>query len=370
MKRTLILALLYGLLLLPCLRAFGDVTLLDTEKSKLQLYGFFKLDAAYQDGGVNGLTFPRYATAGDGNLYLSATHTRFGFKYAGTPLSNGMNVAAVLEWDFFDTASPNQMKPRFRQGYFTLSKKGHSLLFGQAWDLFSPLGPTTLMINGYLWQTGNVGFRHAQVRYAYSAPRFDFAVSLSDPATAGGWSAIMPVLQSRLGLKLGANSKYQFGVSAIYGREKASAANVAFSNKVDALGASLDWNLTLCKHLALKGEALTGANLTYVVSRAGLFTDVAGQEFAAKKVQAFWSELLLTRGKWNGWLGYAFENVNDEAQLAARELKKTDALLAGIQFAAGSGVSFGLEFVHFIGDYFQSAKAKTNQVMFSAQFNL
>ena len=73
-------------------------------------------------------------------------------------------VAAVLEWDFFDATSPNQMKPRFRQGYFTLAKKGHSLLFGQAWDLFSPLGPTTLMINGYLWQTGNVGFRHAQVR--------------------------------------------------------------------------------------------------------------------------------------------------------------------------------------------------------------
>ena len=188
---------------MPCLRAFGDVTLLDTEKSKLQFYGFFKLDAAYQDGGVNGLTFPRYAAAGDGNLFLSATHTRFGFKYAGTPLSNGMNVAAVLEWDFFDTTSPNQMKPRFRQGYFTLSKKGHSLLFGQAWDLFSPLGPTTLMINGYLWQTGNVGFRHAQVRYAYSAPHLDFAVSLSDPATPGGWAAMMPVLQARLGAQAG-----------------------------------------------------------------------------------------------------------------------------------------------------------------------
>jgi hypothetical protein len=226
------------------------------------------------------------------------------------------------------------------------------------------------MINGYLWQTGNVGFRHAQVRYAYSAPRFDFAVSLSDPATAGGWSAIMPVLQSRLGFKLGMGGKYQVGVSGIYGREDASAAKVAFKNKVDAVGASLDWNLSLCKRLALKGEFLTGANLAYVVSRAGLFTDIARQEFAAKKVQAFWSELLLVQGKWNGWLGYAFENVNDEDQLAAMELKKTNALLAGIQFAAGSGVSFGLEFVHFISDYFQSTKLKTNQVMFSAQFNL
>jgi len=370
MKRTLLLAFLLSLLLLPGLRAYGDVSLLDSEKHKLQLYGFFKLDAAYQDGGMNGLTFPRYAAAGDGNLFLSATHTRFGVKYAGAPLSNGMNLAAVLEWDFFDTASPNQMKPRFRQGYFTLSKKGHSLLFGQAWDLFSPLGPTTLMTNGFLWQTGNVGFRHAQVRYAYSAPRFDVAVSLGDPATAGGWAAIMPVLQGRLGLKLGANGRYQVGLSGIFGREKASAATVAFSNNVDSTGASLDWNFSLCKRLALKGEFLTGANLAYVVSRAGLFTDSNRQEFAAKKVQAFWSELLLTEGKWNGWLGYAFENLSDDDQLAARELKKTGALLAGVQFAAGSGVSFGLEFTHFISDFFQAAKAKTDQVMFSAILGL
>ncbi|MBN2347015.1 MAG: hypothetical protein JXO51_11565, partial [Candidatus Aminicenantes bacterium] len=267
MKKNSMLMIAIALILIPCLHAFGDITLVDTEKNKIQLFGFFKLDAAYQDGGVNGLTFPRYAVAGDGNLYLSATHTRFGFKYAGTPLSNGMNVAALLEWDFFDTASANQMKPRFRQGYFTLSKKGHSLLFGQAWDLFSPLGPTTLMINGYLWQTGNVGFRHAQVRYSYSAPHFDLAVSMSDPATPGGWSAKMPVLQSRLGLKLGTGGKYQIGLSGIYGRENASISGIDFRNRLDAAGASLDWNLSLCRHLALKGEFLSGANLAYVVSR-------------------------------------------------------------------------------------------------------
>lgn len=370
MNRTVILCLLGALILLSGPPAFADVTLVDTEKNKLQLFGFFKLDAAFQDNGVNGLTFPRYAVAGDGNLYLSATHTRFGFKYAGTPLANGMSVAAVLEFDFFDTATPTQMKPRFRQGYFTLGKKGHSLLFGQAWDLFSPLGPTTLMINGYLWQTGNLGFRHAQVRYAYAAPRFDLAFSLSDPAAAGGWSAKMPVLQSRLGLKLGAGGKYQLGLSGIYGRENASLAGAAFRNKVDTAGIGLDWNFSLCKHLALKGEFATGANLAYVMSRAALYADLAAQELAGKKVASFWSELLLARGKWSGWLGYAFEDLSDEEQLAARELKKTDTLLAGIQFAAGSGVSFGLEYALFTSRYVQAEKATTSQVMLSAQLNL
>lgn len=128
MKRFAFSALAVALLLLPCLRSFADVALLDTEKNKLQLYGFFKLDAAYQDAGVNGLTIPRYAVPGDGNLYLSATHSRFGLKYSGTPLVNGMNLSAVLEWDFLDTTSPNQMKPRFRQGFFSLQKNGHALL--------------------------------------------------------------------------------------------------------------------------------------------------------------------------------------------------------------------------------------------------
>jgi hypothetical protein len=359
-----------ALLLLPCLRSFADVTLLDAEKSKLQLYGFFKLDAVYQDAGVNGLTIPRYAVAGDGNAYLSATHSRFGFKYSGTPLNNGMNVSAVLEWDFLDTTSPNQMKPRFRQGFFSLQKNSHTLLFGQAWDLFSPLGPTTLMTNGYLWQTGNLGFRHAQVRYAFSGPRLDFAVSLNDPASSGGWKSKMPVLQSRLGLKLGAGNKFQLGLSGIYGRENTENATVAFKNKVNISGLGLDWNLVPCKHLTLKGEYALGENLAYVLSRASTYADTQLQEFAAKKVSSFWTELLLAKDKLSGWLGYAFEDLNDEGQLAANELKKTSSLLAGIQYAAGSGVSFGLEFSHLLSQHYQSEKIKTNQLIFSAILNL
>jgi opacity protein-like surface antigen len=57
-------------------------------------------------------------------------------------------------------------------------------------------------------------------------------------------------------------------------------------------------------------------------------------------------------------------------QLSAGELKKTACILAGAQYAVGSGVSFGLEYAHFDSRYFQSEKAATNQVMFSAILNL
>ena len=115
-----------------------------------------------------------------------------------------------------------------------------------------------------------------------------------------------------------------------------------------------------------------GGNLSYVASRAATFNNIHLREFAAKKVSAFWSELILAKGKWSGWLGYAFEDLTDEEQLAIPELKKTEALLAGIQYAAGSGINLGLEFSHFLSAYFQSdkAKAKTSQVMFSAVLSL
>ncbi len=284
MKKFTLSALAVALLLLPCLRSFADVALLDTEKNKLQLYGFFKLDAVYQDAGVNGLTIPRYAVSGDGNLYLSATHSRFGFKYTGTPLSNGMNLSAVLEWDFLDTTSPNQMKPRFRQGYFSLQKNGHTLLFGQAWDLFSPLGPTTLMTNGYLWQTGNLGFRHAQVRYSYSAPAPRFRASRSTiPPPAAAGAPRCRSCRGAWGSSWARTTSSSSASRASTAGKTPAATTVPFKNKINISGLGLDWNLVLCKHLSLKGEYAMGENLSYVSSRSAWYADAAGQEFVGQE---------------------------------------------------------------------------------------
>ena len=82
----------------------------------------------------------------------------------------------------------------------------------------------------------------------------------------------------------------------------------------------------------------------------------------------------------SGWLGYAFEDLREEGQLRHYgELKKTSCLLAGVQYAVGSGVSFGLEYSHFLSEIpehdfdsntFYSNKPKTNQLIFSAILSL
>ncbi len=372
MKRKindLTILVIFAGLLARALPLAADIVLHESEKAKFSFYGFLKLDATAQDGGVNGLTIPRYAAAGKGNGYLTATHSRFGFKFSPAPLKNGLNLSGTVEWDLLDPSTPNQMKFRIRQAYIGLQKGKSSVILGQTWDLFSPLGPTTLMTNGYLWQTGNLGFRHAQVRYTWSASRFEFALAAGDPASAEGMHAGLPVLQARLALKLAAQGKIQIGLSGAYGREKYENASPAYANGVAIAGLGLDWTVPFAAGFLLKGECALGQNLTYFVSRAGVLNDSLARRFAGKKVGSGWSELLYTHKAENLWLGYAREHLRDSAQLSLGELRDTGCLFAGYQHLVGGGFALGLEYANFRSCHFLASGYTTNQLIASAVYN-
>ncbi len=349
----------------------ADMTLLDGEKGKFSVYGFIKLDAVYQDGGVNLLGASRYALAGDGNLFLTAQNSRFGFKLSPAVLANGLKIAGTLEWDLFDPSTPNQMKFRTRQAFLTLTKGLSSFILGQTWDLFSPLGPTTLNVNGYLWQVGNIGFRHAQIRYTMSSKTIDFAVSVNDPASANGWRTQMPVFQSRLGFKLAEKGQIQLGISGAYGREtnENTAAMPVYKNDVDIMGLSFDWMIPFGSGFALKGEYAMGENLAYFVSRAGVFHHIVERKYEGKKTNALWAQLSYARNAFSAWGGYSFEKLSDEDQLAAAELKETGCLMIGAQYALGGGVALGVEFSHFRSLYNNAVSVNTNQFCFSAAYS-
>jgi len=341
------------------------VKIFDSDEYSVDLYGFFKLDATVQDNPTNSLLAPRYALPGDGSTTsLTAMNSRFGLKFSGLKITGGWKVGGNLEFDLFDGSSRNQMKFRARHAYLTLSKGSTTFLAGQYWDLFSPIGPTTLMTNGYLWNTGNLGFRRAQIRYSVSGQGFDLALSLSDPTIAGAISTGMPLAQARLGITLGGRAKTKLGVSAAYGRDRHSAPGL--ETDVDILGLSLDWIVPATNNWVLKGEFGFGKNLSVFLSRADVVQNAAADEFAGMKVMSFWTEILYTAKKTSFWLGYAFENLRDDDQVTAGGLQDTSCILAGVQYHAGGKVSFGLEYTRFLSKYNQvSDKASANQFILS-----
>jgi hypothetical protein len=328
---------------------------------QFSVYGFIKLDAHYQDSGMNSIIAPRYAQPGEGNLALTAMNTRFGFKWEASKPCKGWTIGAQLEWDLFDGASANQMKFRTRHANFTLKKGSSIFLFGQFWDLFAPLGPTTLMTNGYLWQVGNVGFRRAQMRYTYASKNISFGASINDPTSDGARATQMPILESRLGVSLTPNKT--IGVSVAYGKER-NGAGTPLETDVNIMGVCLDWDLGF-PPLTLKGEFTTGENLKNFLSRAQVYENTAAHKFDGKKVNSFWGQLLYSK-KCTLWVGYSFENFTDTAQLGSMELKDVACIFAGIQCGLCSGVSFGLEYAHFISKYYLgTVDDKTNQLIAS-----
>jgi hypothetical protein len=185
----------------------------------LSLYGWLKMDATYQEDDMNSKVAPRFAiNNGDSGTNLTAMHSRFGLKWAGPQMQYDYKAGGVFEIDLFDGSSNNQMKLRTRLAAFTLSNGTSTFLFGQHRDVFSPLGPTTLMTNGYPWQTGTLGFRRAQARYTYQGEAWSFAASVNDPSTGGGTSDVdAPLLEGRVGFNW---EGAKFGVSGTWGQDE------------------------------------------------------------------------------------------------------------------------------------------------------
>jgi len=373
MKKTKFIVVLLFLLFfsITLTQSYAAIKIVEKEKCKVNLYGFFKFDATYQDNPMNSLIAPRYAKFGNGNYTnFTAMNSRFGLKLSGLEIGNGWNVKANIEFDLFDGSSRNQMKFRTRHAYFSLSKGNSSFIAGQYWDLFSPIGPTTLMTNGYLWNVGNLGFRRAQIRYTYTSSNMTFAISLNDPTSNGAIKTGLPLTQARAGLNFGNNGKYKVGISGAYGNDRNTETQLVYENDVSIIGLGMDWIIPFTNCLTIKGELGIGKNLSIFLSRANVYNNTINKKFEGKKVMSFWSELLYKVNKFNIWLGYSFENLTDENQLSTGSLKNTSCILSGVKYTLGKGVCFGLEYAHFLSKHLDlENKAKTNQLILSAIYS-
>jgi len=373
MKKTAlgIIVLTVFSLLIFTIHGKASIRFVDNEKFKLDFYGFLKLDGTYQDNPMNSLIACRYAKFGErGNTNLTAMNSRFGLKWTESSLGKGWAVTGHFEWDLYDGTSRNQMKFRIRHAYFILSNRNSSLLFGQYWDVFSPLGPTTLLTNGYFWQTGNLGFRRAQIRYTWSPNIFDFAVSLNDPTSSGATKAGLPIAQGRIGMKFGNNGNTKIGLSTTFGRDHYTNPLGGYETDVNIIGVSLDWVILFYRNLTFKGELGRGQNLSVFLSRSDVYDNVKANKFEGKKATAFWSEIVYSLNNFQSWLGYAFEDLTDESQLVSGNLKKTGAIFLGLKYNVISSVSLGIEYCNFLSQYLNlDDEARTNQIVISAIYS-
>ena len=134
----------------------------------IQFYGYIKLDAAWDSSGVfpgDYVLYTREGREGDDEFNLTAKQTRLGFKIQG-PNAGNMKSSGVVEADFYGAAgAENKANVLLRHAYMTFDwpQSKFSILAGQTSDVISPLLPNTLNYT-VLWDAGNIGYRHPQVR--------------------------------------------------------------------------------------------------------------------------------------------------------------------------------------------------------------
>lgn len=307
--------------------ASADIPLVTGTNNDLSFYGFLKMDATYQDDDMNSKTAPRFAVdEGNEGTNLTAMHSRFGLKWAGPQMRHGYKVGGVFEIDLFDGNSNNQMDLRTRLAAFTLSNGTSTWMFGQHWDLFSPLNVKTLMTNGNFWQTGNLGFRRAQARYTWQGKTWSFAGSINDPSTGGGTSDVdSPLLQGRVGFNW---NRAKFGVSGTWGQDETTVP----TTDADIWGLSADAVIPIGDKMKIQGEVATGENLGVYLSRAKV-NAVSEEE---QEVVSAWGQFIYSGDDWIWWVGGAMEQVDDTSP---GDIDDTYAIFGGVQWKFKSVVS-------------------------------
>jgi len=359
--RTAVVAALPALMV--CGAAQAEIPLVTGTHNDLSFYGFLKLDATYQDDDVNSKTAPRFAVdEGNEGTNLTAMHSRFGLKWAGPQMNYGYKVGGVFEIDLFDGDSNNQMDLRTRLAAFTLSNGTSTYMFGQHWDLFSPLNVMTLATNGNFWQTGNLGFRRAQARYTYQGEKWSFAGSVNDPSTGGGTSDVdSPLLQGRVGFNW---EGAKFGLSGTWGQDETTVP----TTDADIYGISADAVIPIGDKMKIQGEAATGENLGVYLSRAKVNASTEEEQ----EVVSAWGQFIYSGDNWNWWVGGAMEQVDDTS---AGDINDTYAVFGGLQWklksvAAGiNPILIGAEVTSFSSEKDGSGdEPDALQLMLSAQY--
>ena len=252
-------------------------------RERVNVYGFLRLDGIWDSSATNNSQAPQFlqspssaniARNGNSVLNINPRLTRLGFNFAApSDTLKGTNVTGKLELDWDNGSGvtvESRPLPRIRHAYLQLQRGTNSFLFGQTWDIISPLFPSpnddTLM-----WNVGNLGDRRPQARYTYERANHPFNLAVGIGLTGAidgqdldangirdGEDSGLPNVQARIGWKGRTGS---LGFWGHYAWETATK-KVAGHNHFGSYSLGLDAVLQLARAWDVRGELWTGQNLS------------------------------------------------------------------------------------------------------------
>jgi len=263
----------------------------------IEIYGYLKLDAAYDTQRTDVGDFARWVEHSSGRGHddqynMTARQTRLGLKFKG-PASDNIITTGKVEIDFYGETSENKPNPMMRHAYLQIEwpVEQFSIIAGQTWDLISPLNPRTVNY-AVQWWAGNIGYRRPQIRLTKVMPvndDIDFKMQAGIFRTIGhdsgafdpgdtGEDAGFPCTQARASITLPLldNKKATFGVSGHYAQEEYDYSFSDHNEDAASWSYNFDLDLPIMDGVTGKGEWYRGKNMDAYLGGIGQGVNVAG----------------------------------------------------------------------------------------------
>ncbi len=357
-------------------------------KYPVELYGYIKLDAAYDTARMDNGNFPRWVLSestndNDDEFNMTARQSRFGLNIKGPDISDS-KTSGKVEVDFYEGGDENKNRLMMRHAYLQLDwpESDFSILAGQTTDVISPLFPPTVNY-GIEWWSGNPGYRRPQLRLTKgfdvsgdSDLLFQCALTRTIGDTGTGFDpgdtgedAGFPTLQGGAGYSfpLFADKKATVGLSGHWGKEEYDTDNTGGGIDYDTWSANIDITLPLAKKLTLKGEIWTGENLdTYFAGIGQGVNTTLRREIGSS---GGWTALSL--GPFNKWrfnLGGGIDNP-EEDDLNDGNRTKNASIFGNVTYDINESVQMGLELSQWETDYKNQENGDSFRVQSSLIYN-
>ncbi|NTW11591.1 MAG: hypothetical protein HGA26_09580, partial [Chlorobiaceae bacterium] len=281
---------------------------------KAQLYGFARLDAAWESGQIYPGNIALWAQPygmgrNDGEWNLTAGASRLGFNLSG-PDTEKLRLSGTIEIDFTGGGAENNQNPRMRHAYLKAfwPASDFSIIAGQTWDLVGSLIPFT-DDPAIMWDAGNIGGRHPQLRLTRGFKtgekgRIELAVAASRTigekdivsVTDTGRDADMPTIQGRIALSgpvIVEDKPATIAVSGHYGQEEWDTDTGNTHKTLDSWSCNVELSLPLSRKLLFAGEYFTGENLDEFYGGIGQGVNTGSN---AKAITNIWN--IRSHGGW------------------------------------------------------------------------
>jgi len=357
-------------------------------KYPVDLYGFIKLDAAYDSSRTNDGNYARWVESentnkNDEQFNMTARQSRFGLNFNGPDVIGGTQTSGKVEVDFYAGTTENKNEIMMRHAYVQVDwpDSDFSLLAGQTSDVFSPLVAGTVNYAAGWW-VGNPGYRRPQLRLTKGFNiksdsklllQGALARTIGDANTFGpgdtGEDAGYPSVQGRVAYSfpLMAEKKTTVGVSGHFGTEEYDTDNTGNSVDYQTWSANLDLTLPIIDKITLKGEAWMGENMDSYLAGIGqgvnttLLTEIESSGgWAALSIGPF------DKLQYN--VGAGVDNP-EEGDLNTGDRSKNASIFGNVWYELNDAVRMGLELSHWKTDYKDQSNGESFRVQSSVIYN-